>query len=94
MGIDVRGHPRRRPSGPAAVHKVAHLHLRMLNPLPGDLGEVLQRYPRVLIPEMNLGQLAMMVRARYLIDAESYAKVQGQPILAGDIEEQILRRLR
>jgi 2-oxoglutarate ferredoxin oxidoreductase subunit alpha len=74
--------------------KVAHAHLGLLNPLPKDLGDVLQRYPRVLIPEMNLGQLAMMVRARYLVDAESYTKVQGQPILAGDVEQQLVRRLR
>jgi 2-oxoglutarate ferredoxin oxidoreductase subunit alpha len=47
-----------------------------------------------LIPEMNMGQLAMMVRARYLVDAESFTKVQGQPILAGDVEEQLVRRLR
>jgi 2-oxoglutarate/2-oxoacid ferredoxin oxidoreductase subunit alpha len=78
----------------AAGLKVAHLHLRMLNPLPRDLGDVLGRYRRVLIPEMNMGQLAMMVRARYLVDAESYTKVEGQPILAGDIEEQLVRRLR
>jgi 2-oxoglutarate ferredoxin oxidoreductase subunit alpha len=78
----------------AAGLKVAHAHLRLLNPLPKDLGDVLKRYPRVLIPEMNLGQLAMMVRARYLVDAESYTKVQGQPILAGDVEQQLVRRLR
>jgi 2-oxoglutarate ferredoxin oxidoreductase subunit alpha len=78
----------------AAGLKVAHLHLRMLNPLPRDLGDVLGRYRRVLIPEMNMGQLAMMVRARYLVDAESFTKVQGQPILAGDVEEQLVRRLR
>src|SRR5262249_32150004 len=50
---------------------VAHVHLRHLSPLPDDLGEVLARYRHVLVPEMNLGQLAMLVRARYLVDAES-----------------------
>jgi len=73
--------------------KVAHAHLRHLNPLPGDFEEILRRYPRVLIPEMNMGQLALIVRGRFLVDAESYTKVQGQPILAADIEEQIHRRL-
>jgi 2-oxoglutarate ferredoxin oxidoreductase subunit alpha len=73
--------------------KVAHAHLTHLNPLPRNIDEVVRGYPRVLIPEMNMGQLAMMVRARFLVDAESFSKVQGQPILAADIEEQIHRRL-
>jgi 2-oxoglutarate ferredoxin oxidoreductase subunit alpha len=73
--------------------KVAHAHLTHLNPLPKNLGEVLDRYRKVLIPEMNSGQLALIVRGRFLVDAESYAKVQGQPILAADIEDQIHRRL-
>jgi 2-oxoglutarate ferredoxin oxidoreductase subunit alpha len=73
--------------------KVAHAHLTHLNPLPRNIEEVVRRYPRVLIPEMNMGQLAMIVRARFLVDAETYSKVQGQPILAADIEEQIHRRL-
>jgi 2-oxoglutarate ferredoxin oxidoreductase subunit alpha len=73
--------------------KVAHAHLTHLNPLPSNIEDVIRRYPRVLIPEMNMGQLAMVVRARFLVDAESYCKVQGQPILASDIEEQIQRRL-
>jgi len=72
---------------------VAHVHLRHLSPLPDDLGEVLARYRHVLVPEMNLGQLAMLVRARYLVDAESLSKVQGQPLLAHEVEDAIARRL-
>ena len=73
--------------------KVAHAHLRHLNPFPRNLGEVLRRYRRVLVPEMNSGQLALLIRARFLIDAESFTKVQGQPIHAGEVEEEIARRL-
>src|SRR5438105_1700012 len=73
--------------------KVATAHLTHLNPLPSNIEEVLRRYPRVLLPEMNLGQLAMILRARFLIDVESFTKVQGQPIHAHEIEDEILRRL-
>jgi 2-oxoglutarate ferredoxin oxidoreductase subunit alpha len=70
---------------------VAHAHLRHLNPFPANLGELLGRYDRVLIPEMNLGQLALLVRARYLVDAVGYNQVRGLPFtsteLAGAIEE-------
>jgi 2-oxoglutarate ferredoxin oxidoreductase subunit alpha len=76
-----------------AGRKVAFAHLRWLNPLPANTGEVVHRYPKVLIPEMNMGQLAVIIRSRFLVDAESYTKVQGHPILAGEIERQILRRL-
>lgn len=87
----IRGSVRRtRRSG----RKVAHAHLTHLNPWPRNIEKVLRRYRRVLIPEMNTGQLAMLVRARFLLDAESYTKVQGQPILAADMDEQITRRLR
>jgi 2-oxoglutarate ferredoxin oxidoreductase subunit alpha len=58
------------------------------------MGEVLDRYERVLVPEMNLGQLAMILRARFLKDVQTYSKVQGQPILASDIDEQIARFTR
>ncbi|MEZ4237259.1 MAG: hypothetical protein R3F59_14130 [Myxococcota bacterium] len=56
---------RRRAKG----HRTAHVHLRHLNPLPADLGDLLRRYDRVLVPEMNLGQLVKIVRAEYLVDA-------------------------
>jgi 2-oxoglutarate/2-oxoacid ferredoxin oxidoreductase subunit alpha len=72
--------------------RVAMAHLTHLNPLPANIGDVLHRYPRVLLPEMNLGQLATILRARFLIDIESFMKVQGQPILAHEMEDEILRR--
>ncbi|MDO0939361.1 2-oxoacid:acceptor oxidoreductase subunit alpha [Streptomyces sp. DG2A-72] len=64
---------------------VAQAHLRHLNPLPRNLGEVLRRYEHVLIPEMNLGQLATLVRAKYLVDACSYDQVTGMPFKAGQL---------
>jgi 2-oxoglutarate ferredoxin oxidoreductase subunit alpha len=65
--------------------KVAHAHLRWLNPFPANLGDVLKSYDRVLIPEMNLGQLLQLIRARYLVDAVGYNRVTGKPFKAGDI---------
>ncbi|ROT31992.1 2-oxoacid:acceptor oxidoreductase subunit alpha [Micromonospora sp. HM5-17] len=65
---------------------VAQAHLRHLAPLPANLGEVLARYQRVVIPEMNLGQLAHVIRARYLVDAISYNQVRGLPFTAHELE--------
>ncbi len=73
--------------------KVATAHLYHLNPFPKNTGEVVRRFPRVLIPEMNTGQLAMLIRARYLVDAKSFSKVQGQPIFAEELETAILTTL-
>ncbi|MET7738142.1 2-oxoacid:acceptor oxidoreductase subunit alpha [Streptomyces sp. NPDC005402] len=67
-------------------HPIAHLHLRHLNPLPANLGDVLSRYERVLVPELNLGQLALLLRARYLIDAVPYTKVAGLPFGAEELQ--------
>jgi 2-oxoglutarate ferredoxin oxidoreductase subunit alpha len=64
---------------------VAHLQLRHLNPFPADLGDVLSRYDCVLIPEMNLGQLALLVRARYLVDAVSLSQVRGLPFRTDEL---------
>jgi 2-oxoglutarate ferredoxin oxidoreductase subunit alpha len=76
-----------------AGHAVAQAHLRHLNPFPANTGECLARYPRVLVPEMNLGQLTSMIRARYLVDARSYNHVRGLPFksteLAGVIADVI-----
>ena len=72
---------------------LATAHLRHLNPLPRNTGDVLRRYPRVLIPEMNMGQLATVLRARYLVDCESYTKVDGLPIFTRDVMDQILERV-
>jgi len=63
----------------AEGRRVAHLHLRHLNPMPMNLGDVLSRYERILIPEMNMGQLALLIRAKYLRDVVQLDKVQGQP---------------
>jgi 2-oxoglutarate ferredoxin oxidoreductase subunit alpha len=65
--------------------KVAHAHLRYLNPLPANLGEVLHRYPKVVAPEMNLGQLALLLRGKYLVDIQSVTKVQGVSFLADEV---------
>jgi 2-oxoglutarate/2-oxoacid ferredoxin oxidoreductase subunit alpha len=58
---------------------VAHAHLRHLNPFPRDTGEVLARYRRVLIPEINTGQLRLLIRGRYLVDAVGLNQVRGKP---------------
>ena len=64
---------------------VAQIHLRHLNPMPADLGDILSRYDRVVCPEMNLGQLAMLLRAKYLIDIESHTQVRGLPFRAAEL---------
>jgi 2-oxoglutarate ferredoxin oxidoreductase subunit alpha len=73
--------------------RIAHAHLMHLNPFPSDLGEVLARYPKVLVPELNLGQLSRMVRAEFLVDARSVTKVQGLPFTAGELARAILETL-
>ena len=73
----------------AAGGKVAHAHLRWLNPFPANLGDLLKSYDRVLIPEMNLGQLLQLIRARYLVDAVGYNRVTGKPFKAGEIHDAI-----
>ena len=68
---------------------VAQVHLRHLNPLPPDLGDIVRRYRRVLVPEMNLGQLVKLVRAEYLVPAESLTKIQGRPFKVAEIVTQL-----
>jgi 2-oxoglutarate ferredoxin oxidoreductase subunit alpha len=70
---------------------VATAHLRHLNPFPVNLGDVLHRYQRVLVPEMNLGQLALLLRARYLVDARGYNQVRGLPFTSGEIADAITK---
>ena len=65
---------------------VAHAQIRHLNPLPANLGDVLRRYPKVVLPEMNLGQLALLLRGKYLVDVQSVTKVAGMAFLADEIE--------
>ena len=69
--------------------KVAHAHLRHLNPLPRNVGEVLRRYERILVPEMNLGQLLKVVRAEFLVDAVGYNRARGMPLRVGEVAEAI-----
>ncbi len=75
---------------------VAQAHLRHLAPMPANLGEILRSYDRVVIPEMNLGQLAQVIRARYLVDAISYNQVHGLPFTANELEtmlEEVLKNV-
>jgi 2-oxoglutarate ferredoxin oxidoreductase subunit alpha len=74
-------------------HAVSHVHLRYLNPLPADLGEVLGRFRRVLVPELNMGQLVRLLRAEYLVDAVGLNKIQGQPFKVGEIIAKATRML-
>jgi 2-oxoglutarate ferredoxin oxidoreductase subunit alpha len=72
---------------------VAHVHLRHLNPLPRNLGDVLRSYDKVLVPELNMGQLSRMLRADYLVDVRSYNRVAGIPFRAAELEQTILEML-
>ena len=72
---------------------VAHAHLRYLNPFPANTGDVVRAYKRVLIPELNLGQLLLLIRARYLVDAVGYNKVRGKPFRIAEIESEATRLL-
>ncbi|HXB56484.1 MAG TPA: 2-oxoacid:acceptor oxidoreductase subunit alpha [Vicinamibacteria bacterium] len=69
--------------------RLGHVHLRHLNPLPRNLGSVLKRYKRVVVPEMNMGQLVWLLRAKYLVDAEGFNKIQGKPFKQAEIEAKI-----
>jgi 2-oxoglutarate ferredoxin oxidoreductase subunit alpha len=77
----------------AGGRSVAHAHLRYLNPMPLNTGDVVGRYKRVLIPEVNLGQLLLLIRARYLIDAVGYDKVRGRPFRIAELIEEAERIL-
>ena len=75
-------------------HKVGHAHFRYLNPMPRNTGEVLKRYKKVLVPELNRGQLRMLLRAEFLVDAIGLNKIQGKPFLVSEIEDRIEALLR
>ena len=72
-----------------AGKKVAHAHLRYLNPFPRNTGEILRAYDKVLVPEINLGQLQKLVRAEFLVDATGFNLVRGIPFRAGEVAEAI-----
>ncbi len=75
-----------------AGHRVACAHLHHLNPLPSNTGDVLRSFDRVLVAEMNTGQLAQVLRARFLVDVESFSKLEGQPLFGAEIEREIAAR--
>ena len=67
--------------------------MRHLNPFPENLGEILRNFKKVLVPEMNLGQLSLLLRAEYLVDAISFSKLQGRPFLISEIRNRVLEIL-
>ncbi len=69
--------------------KIGHLHLRYLNPFPENLGEVLKHYKKVLVPELNMGQLSWMLRAKFLVDAMGLNKIQGRPFKQNELDQKI-----
>ena len=77
-----------------AGHSVSHLHLRHINPFPKNLGEVLSNYKKVLIPELNLGQLSTMIRAKFLVDAQGLNKVAGKPFTTTEVYNKILQMVK
>jgi 2-oxoglutarate ferredoxin oxidoreductase subunit alpha len=79
-----------RKQAEIAGKTVAHLHLRHLNPLPADLGDILSRYETILVPELNLGQLSRLLRERYLREVVPLCKVQGKPFKVSEIHDRIM----
>ena len=73
----------------AKGHKIGHVHLRYLNPLPANLGEVIKRFKKVLVPELNMGQLLWVLRAKFLVDAVGLNKIQGRPFSQIELEQKI-----
>jgi 2-oxoglutarate ferredoxin oxidoreductase subunit alpha len=73
----------------AKGRKIGHLHLRHLNPLPANVGDILKRYKKVLVAELNMGQLRWMLRAKYLVDAAGLNKIQGRPFKQTELDQKI-----
>ena len=69
--------------------RIGHLHLRYLNPLPGNVGDILKRYRKVLVPELNMGQLRWVLRAKYLVNAIGLNKIQGRPFKQSELDQKI-----
>ena len=74
-------------------YDVAQVHLRYINPFPKNLGELLHEFDKVLIPEMNSGQLLQLIRAKYLVPAIGYSKVQGMPFTVEEMKTKIIETL-
>ena len=73
----------------AQGHRIGHLHLRHLNPLPANLAQIFKRYKKILVPELNMGQLLWLLRAKYLVDAVGLNKIQGRPFKQAELEQKI-----
>jgi 2-oxoglutarate/2-oxoacid ferredoxin oxidoreductase subunit alpha len=73
----------------AKGRKIGHLHLRHLNPLPGNVGDILKRYKKVLVPELNMGQLLWVLRAKFLVNAVGLNKIQGRPFKQSELDQKI-----
>lgn len=73
----------------AQGQRVSHAHVRYLNPLPRNLGDLMRGFKKVLVPELNLGQLRTILRAKYLVDAEGFNKMQGKPFTVGELTDRI-----
>lgn len=73
----------------ATDRKIAQIHLRHLNPMPANLGEIVKSYDRVIVPEMNLGQLTMLLRAKFLVDAQCFSRVRGLPISPSELAAEL-----
>jgi 2-oxoglutarate ferredoxin oxidoreductase subunit alpha len=73
----------------AQGRRIGHLHLRHLNPLPANLAQIFKRYKKILVPELNMGQLLWILRAKYLVDAEGLNKIQGRPFKQSELEQKI-----
>ncbi|HYA62588.1 MAG TPA: 2-oxoacid:acceptor oxidoreductase subunit alpha [Candidatus Sulfotelmatobacter sp.] len=73
----------------ALGRKIGHLHLRYLNPLPSNVGDILKRYKKVLVPELNMGQLVWVLRAKYLVNAVGLNKIQGRPFKQAELDQKI-----
>ena len=73
---------------------ISNIHLRHLNPLPDDLEEIMSRFKKVIVPELNLGQLNLLLCAKYLVDVISYGKLQGKPFKVSELHEKFLEYLR
>jgi 2-oxoglutarate ferredoxin oxidoreductase subunit alpha len=78
----------------AQGHSVSHAHIRYINPLPRNLGEILKNFKRVLVPELNLGQLRTVLRSQFLVDAEGFNKVQGKPFAVGELMDRMEQMLK
>jgi len=77
----------------AEGHEVSHAHIRYMRPFPKNLGDMIKRFDKVLIPEINNGQLVKIIRDQYLVDAKAYNKIMGVPITKGELIEVIKQML-